>query len=191
MEPPTGGIWMQDTSDGEAVSKQVYDFDIMHLRPYRHGCRCKPRFWSKTAPARWREWRMNWAVTIFSVQWIRRIALALLLPLISTSDLYRYLRAQGAGARNSSDDEDPPRQLGWTTGDGFVGKWEFTKAGRKMSPILTPTLRRNFAGCEIRRVRLQVDSMEQCNQQALRSTWCWVIQTYPCNGFRLLFVHVS
>ncbi len=36
---------------------------------------------------------------------------------------------------------NPPRQLGWTTGDGFH-EMEFTKRVRKMSPTLTPTLRK-------------------------------------------------
>ncbi len=47
----------------------------------------------------------------------------------------------------------PPRQLGWTENDNFVlGRWEFTKAGRKMSPVQDTTIARMFReSCEIRK----------------------------------------
>lgn len=164
--PPTGGVWMQDTNDGEAVNKQVYDFDLYIYDRIGMGADNKPRFWARqhTPHDGVNEIELS-SDDIFGPVNTLPIKLAahniLLPPETSTSDLYRYLRAQGAQLQRTRAMTNPPRQLGWTSNDGFVlGKWEFTKAGRKMSPIPDTNIAKNFAeSCEIRRdARLQVDN---------------------------------
>lgn len=163
--PPQGGVWIQDNSDGEVQQRQVYDFDLYIYDRIGMGADNKPRFWARqhTPHDGVNEIELS-SDDIFGPVNTLPIKLAahniLLPPDTNTGELYRYLRSQGAQLQRTKAMTNPPRQLGWTQNDGFVlGKWEFTRAGRKMSPIPDTNIARNFAeSCEIRRdARDQLD----------------------------------
>lgn len=164
--PPTGGVWIQDNDDGEVQHRQVYDFDLYVYDRIGMGADNKPRFWARqhTPHDGVNEIELS-SDDLFGPVNTLPVKLAahniLLPPDINTGDLYRYLRSQSAQLQRTKAMTNPPRQLGWTNNNGFVlGKWEFTRAGRKMSPIPDTNIARNFAeSCEIRRdARAQVDN---------------------------------
>ena len=164
--PPAGGVWIQDNEEGEINNRQVYDFDLYIYDRIGMGADNKPRFWARqhTPHDGVNEIELS-SDDVFGPINTLPIKLAahniLLPPETNTAELYRYLRSQAAQLQRTRAMTNPPRQLGWTANDGFVlGKWEFTKAGRKMSPIPDTNIARNFAeSCEVRRdANLQVDN---------------------------------
>lgn len=155
---PNGGVWIQHEEDGERIDRMVYDFDLYIYDRIGMGADNRPRFWARqhTPHDGVNELELS-SDDLFGPANNLPLKLAahniLLPPEINTSDLYKYLRSQAAQLQRTRAMTKPPRQLGWTDKGSFVlGKWEFTKGGRKMSPIPDTNIARNFAeSCELRR----------------------------------------
>lgn len=170
--PQLGGVWIQHEEDGERHDRMVYDFDLYIYDRIGMGADNKPRFWARqhTPHDGVNELELSSDDLFGPANNLPQKLAAhniLIPPEINTSDLYKYLRSQASQLQRIRAMTKPPRQLGWTDNGSFVlGKWEFTKGGRKMSPIPDTNIARNFAeSCEVRRdAHRQVDNWNKAIQ---------------------------
>ena len=171
--PVHGGIWVAgDDKEGDSAPRCVYDFDLYIYDRIGMGADNKPRFWARQHTPHDGVSEMEFSSDdIFGPAnaLVQRLAAhnVLVPPEVNAGDIYRYLRSQAAGLQRSRAMIRPPRQLGWTNSDSFVlGRWEFTKAGRKMSPIPDTNIARNFMeACEVRKdAKLNVDNWNRAIQ---------------------------
>lgn len=148
-----GGIWRQDQ---EGISC-VYDFDLYIYDRIGMGADNRPRFWARqhTPHDGVSEIELS-SDDLFGppATLVQRLAAhnILIPPEMPTQDLYKLLRGMAAGLQRTRAMTKPPKQMGWTDRASFVlGRWEYSRAGRKMSPVQDSNIARMFReACEIR-----------------------------------------
>lgn len=151
--PELGGIWKQ----GEDGPTMVYDFDIYVYDRIGFGLDNKPRFWARqhTPYDGVTEMELSTDDLFCSPsESARKLAAhnVLIPPDQQGAELNKFLRMQASFLQRSKAMLNPPRQMGWTDKNTFIlGKWEYTQAGKKMTPVPDTNIARIFKeACEPR-----------------------------------------
>lgn len=150
-DPKLGGVWVT-SDDGPRC---VYDMDLYIYDRIGVGADNKPRFWIRqhTPYDGVSEIELSSDDLYASgASFLQKLAgyNILVPPDSSHNEISRYLRQCAAHLQRSRAITKPPKQLGWTEKGSFVlGRWEYTQAGRKMSPIQDTNIARMFReACE-------------------------------------------
>lgn len=148
-----GGIWKQSGDGPECV----FDMDFYIFDRIGVGADNLPRFWARqhTPHDGVTEIELTSDEVFASGNTLLQKLAAhniLVPPDYNTTEIGRYLRTSVSQLQRTRAMTKPPKQLGWTENASFVlGRWEYTKAGRRMSPIQDSNIARMFReACEIR-----------------------------------------
>lgn len=152
--PELGGVWKQ----GDNGPEMVYDFDIYIYDRIGFGLDNKPRFWARQHTPFDGVTEMELSTDdLFCTptESTRRLAAhnVLVPPDTQGGELNKFLRMQASNLQRAKAMLNPPKQMGWTDKGTFVlGKWEYSRAGKKMTPVPDTNIARMFKeSCEPRR----------------------------------------
>lgn len=158
-DPKKGGVWV---TDGDGNANCVYDFDFYIYDRIGFGADNKPRFWARQHTPYDGVTEIELTsddIYAAGASIMQKLAAhnILIPPDLAVTEISRYLRQSVAQLQRTRAMTNPPKQLGWTSKGTFVlGRWEYSKAGRKMSPIQDTNIARMFReACENRRDYMQ------------------------------------
>lgn len=161
--PQHGGVWIQEQETGPSM---VYDFDFYIYDRIGFGLDGRPRFWARqhTPHDGVSEMELSTDDLFASTAEVtRRLAAhnVFVMDKKHITALHDFLRTQIADLQRARPMLNPPKQLGWTPKGTFVlGKYEFAKGGKKMTPVPDTNIAKMFVqSCEPRRdFRVQMEN---------------------------------